>query len=82
MARMLRSNLADANGVILAAAGTATDSGVNAVATVTAGTAGLGGTSLAATFTFTGGANGASGLTLTDSVGNMVVLNEAEQRGC
>ncbi len=68
-------NLADANGVILAAAGTATDSGVNAVATVTAGTAGLGGTSLAATFT--GGANGASGLTLTDSVGNMVVLNEA-----
>jgi len=68
-------NLADANGVILAAAGTASGAGVNAVATVTAGTAGAGGTSLAATFT--GGANGASGLTLTDSAGNMIVLTEA-----
>ncbi len=68
-------NLADANGVILSAAGTATDAGVNAVATVTAGTAGAGGTSLSAVFT--GGANGANGLTLTDSSGNSVLLTEA-----
>lgn len=68
-------NLADANGVILSGAGTATAAGVNAVATVTAGTAGAGGTSLAATFT--GGANGASGLDLTDSAGNKIVLTEA-----
>jgi len=68
-------NLADANGIILAAAGTASGAGVNAVATVTAATAGAGGTSLSATFT--GGANGASGLELTDSAGNKVILTEA-----
>jgi flagellin len=67
-------NLADANGVVLTAAGTATAAGVNAVATITAATAGAGGTSLSAAFT--GGANGTSGLDLTDSNGNRIVLNE------
>jgi flagellin len=68
-------NLADANGVLLTAAGTASAAGVNAVATVTAATAGPGNTSVSSTFT--GGANGVGGLILTDSDGNRITLTEA-----
>jgi flagellin len=59
-------NLVDSAGVIQSAAGTATASGVNGVASVTVG-------ALSAV-TFTGGANGADGLTLSDSAGNTVKL--------
>jgi flagellin len=62
-------NLTDSAGIVQAAAGSATASGVNAVASVTVG-------ALTAV-TFTGGQNGNNGLTLTDSAGNRVVLTEA-----
>jgi flagellin len=62
-------NLTDSVGIIQAAAGSATASGVNAVADVTVG-------ALTAV-TFTGGQNGNDGLTMTDSAGNRVVLTEA-----
>ena len=62
-------NLTDSAGIIQSAAGSATASGVNAVASVTVG-------ALTAV-TFTGGQNGNNGLTMTDSAGNRVVLTEA-----
>lgn len=62
-------NLTDSAGIVQSAAGSATAAGVNAVASVTVG-------ALTAV-TFTGGANGADGLTLSDSAGNRIVLNEA-----
>jgi flagellin len=62
-------NLTDSVGIIQAAAGSATASGVNAVADVTVG-------ALTAV-TFTGGQNGNDGLTMTDAAGNRVVLTEA-----
>jgi flagellin len=62
-------NLTDSAGIIQAAAGSATASGVNAVASVTVGAL----TAVA----FTGGQNGNNGLTLTDSAGNRIVLTEA-----
>lgn len=61
-------NLTDSNGVILAAAGTATAAGTDAVATVTVGT-------LSATFT--GSKNGKDGLSLTDADGNTLTLTQA-----
>ena len=62
-------SLVDSDGVVLSAAGTASASGVNAVASVTVG-------ALTAV-TFTGGQNGHDGLTLTDSAGNTVKLTES-----
>ncbi len=62
-------NLTDSVGIIQAAAGSATASGVNAVASVTVGAL----TAVA----FTGGQNGNDGLTMSDSAGNRVVLTEA-----
>lgn len=62
-------NLTDSAGIIQAAAGSATASGVNAVSSVTVG-------ALTAV-TFTGGQNGNNGLTMTDSAGNRIVLTEA-----
>ncbi len=62
-------NLVDANGVLLSAAGNAAVTGTNAVASVTVG-------ALPAQ-AFTGGQMGNDGLTLTDSRGNRIVLNEA-----
>jgi flagellin len=62
-------NLVDATGVINAAAGVTSVTGVNAVAQVTVG--GLN------PVTFTGGQTGNSGLTLTDANGNRIVLTAA-----
>ena len=62
-------NLVDASGVIQAAPGSASVSGVDAVADVTVGAL--------TPVTFTAGFNGANGLTLSDSKGNRVVLTEA-----
>lgn len=61
-------NVADANGVVLSAAGSATGSGTDAVATLKIG---------ANTATFTGGLNGTDGLTLTDANGNSLRLTTA-----
>ena len=64
-------NLADANGVLLAAAGSATASGTDATATATINTAnGL------VTVNFTGGKFGADGLSLVDADGNAINLTE------
>ncbi len=61
-------NLTDANGVFLAAAGTASASGTDALATVTVG---------ANTAAFTGSKNGKDGLSLTDADGNTLTLTNA-----
>ncbi len=62
-------NFVEANGIIDAAAGTASVAGVNAVADVTVGAL--------TPETFTAGINGRDGLSLTDSKGNQIVLTEA-----
>lgn len=63
-------NVADANGVVLTAAGSlAQSSGTDATATMSVN----GGASV----NFTGGLNGGNGLTLTDSDGNTVTLTSA-----
>jgi len=64
-------NLADANGVLLAAAGSATGSGTDAVASVIINN----GTGLV-TVAFTGGKFGNSALKLSDADGNAVSLTE------
>jgi flagellin len=61
-------NVADANGVVLAAAGSTSATGTNALATV-----GVGST----TALFTGSLNGNGGLTLSDADGNTVSLTQA-----
>jgi flagellin len=64
-------SLSDANAVVLAAAGSATQSGLDAVANVTINTAnGL------VTVPFTGGKYGASGLSLSDADGNSILLTQ------
>ncbi|MBI1756250.1 MAG: hypothetical protein HYR64_03985 [Fimbriimonas ginsengisoli] len=60
-------NLSDANGVFLAAAGSSSASGTDALATVTIG---------ALSALFTGSLNGTDGLTLSDSDGNSLRLTE------
>ncbi len=62
-------NLTDSSGTIQAAAGSATASGINAVASVTVG-------ALTAV-SFTGGQNGNDGLSMSDSAGNLVRLTVA-----
>jgi flagellin len=61
-------NIADANGVVLAAAGATSATGTNATATVT-----VGGVSAL----FTGSQNGNDGLTLSDADGNLISLTQA-----
>lgn len=70
-----RVDLADANGVLLASAGSSSDTGTDAVATVSIDTNGsdAGGVS---SVTFTGGRYGQSALRLTDSDGNAITLTE------
>jgi flagellin len=65
-------NLSDANAVLLAAAGSATASGVDAVATVSVTTS-----TGVVTALFTGGKHGQNALTLTDADGNRVSLTSA-----
>ncbi len=60
-------NLTDANGVVLAAPGSSTANGTDALATITVG---------AATALFTGSLNGKDGLTLTDADGNALTLTQ------
>lgn len=70
-----RVDLSDANGVLLSAAGSASDNGQDAIADVVIDTNG----SLAGgltTVTFTGGRFGNSALTLTDTDGNAISLTE------
>lgn len=71
-----RVDLSDANGVLLAAAGSTTDTGTDAVATVSIDTNGTtaGGVT---TVTFTGGRYGQSALKLTDNEGNSIMLTQA-----
>jgi flagellin len=64
-------NLSDANAVLLAAAGSSTAAGTDAVATATINNGGL------VTVNFTGGKYGQSALKLTDSDGNAITLTEA-----
>ncbi|HZH99204.1 MAG TPA: flagellin, partial [Fimbriimonadaceae bacterium] len=71
-----RVDLADANGVLLAAPGSATSVGTDAVAQVTVDTNGSTAGGLV-TVTFTGGRGGQSALKLSDSDGNTITLNEA-----
>jgi flagellin len=61
-------DIADANGVVLAAPGAANATGTNATATVQIG---------AVTALFTGSQNGNGGLTLSDADGNMISLTQA-----
>lgn len=68
-------SISDANGV-LNTAGTASATGTDGVASVVIDSNGSTAAGLA-TVTFTGGKMGANGLTLTDSVGNTIVLSEA-----
>jgi flagellin len=62
-------NLTDANGVLLAAAGSATGTGTDAHASVTIGST--------TNVLFTGGVGGTDGLTLTDADGNTMKLTVA-----
>lgn len=64
-------DLSDANGVLLAAPGSATGAGVDALATAT-----INNGSALVTVNFTGGKYGANGLTLTDTDGNHIVVTE------
>lgn len=70
-----RVDLSDANGVLLAAAGSSSDTGTDAVATVSIDTNGsvAGGVT---SVTFTGGRYGQSALRLTDADGNAITLTE------
>ncbi len=65
----------DSAGILLAAAGSASDAGTNAVADVTIDTNGATAGGLV-TVTMTGGRNGLDALTLSDSDGNQVQLTE------
>ncbi len=71
-----RVDLADANAVLLAAAGTTSDTGTDAVANVVIDTNGSTAGGLT-TVTFTGGRYGNSALTLTDNDGNSISLTTA-----
>ncbi len=68
-------NVTDSAGVILAAAGTLSDSGSDAVANVTVDTNGATAGGLS-TVVFTGGRGGDSALTLSDNYGNSITLTE------
>ncbi|MFN8218945.1 MAG: flagellin [Fimbriimonadales bacterium] len=70
-----RVDLADANGVLLSSAGSASDTGADAVASVTIDTNGATAGGLA-TVTFTGGRYGQSALRLSDADGNSITLTE------
>lgn len=69
-------NVTDSTGVLLTAAGTATDAGVDAVANVTIDTNGATAGGLV-TVQMTGGRNGLGALTLSDAEGNQIELTEA-----
>ncbi len=71
-----RIDLSDANAVLLAAAGSASATGTDAVASVIMDTNGSDAGGLA-TVTFTGGRYGNGALTLTDNDGNSITLTEA-----
>lgn len=71
-----RVDLSDANAVLLAAAGSSSDTGTDAVASVVIDTNGSTAGGLA-TVTFTGGRYGNGALTLTDNDGNTINLTEA-----
>jgi flagellin len=71
-----RVDLADSNGVLLAAPGSATDSGVDAVAQVIIDTNGSMAGGLV-TVAFTGGRYGQGALRLSDNDGNAITLTEA-----
>lgn len=71
-----RVDLSDANGVLLAAAGSASATGTDAVANVVIDTNGSTAGGLA-TVTFTGGRYGQNALRLSDSEGNSISLQEA-----
>lgn len=70
-----RVDLSDANGVLLAAAGSSSDTGTDAVATVSIDTNGSVAGGVTAV-TFTGGRYGQSALRLTDTDGNAITLTE------
>ena len=71
-----RVDLSDANAVLLAAAGSSSDTGTDAVASVVIDTNGSTAAGLT-TVTFTGGRYGNGALTLTDNDGNSLALTEA-----
>ena len=71
-----RVDLSDANGVLLAAAGSASDVGQDALANVVIDTNGTT-TGGLTTVAFTGGRYGNAALTLTDTDGNAITLTEA-----
>ena len=71
-----RVDLSDANAVLLAAAGSSSDTGTDAVASVVIDTNGSTAAGLT-TVTFTGGRYGNGALTLTDNDGNSLNLTEA-----
>lgn len=71
-----RIDVTDSTGVLLTAAGTASDAGTDAVADVTIDTNGATAGGLV-TVSMTGGRNGLSALTLSDTDGNQIEITEA-----
>lgn len=67
-----RIDLTDSGAVLQSAVGSASDTGVNAIATVSVNPDGAGAVSV----TFTGGRNGYDGLTISDAAGNSIRITE------